>query len=568
MTITQTQSSPTAQKRAASLLEPSHPSEGSSKRPRNALDDSNLTGTISRSLHSNIKPSGNFLFNSTASIRARGLGVIHVLSDPLLLVIISTLGASDVLHLGSCSKALFAYCAHQPIWKDLFIQSSEGKLRGWAGTWRKTYLQQFEPTGCIATPEDHCMRPRLETPAIDCTGLFSDELYQPYLCANTDVSRYFYPRSRKDGVTTGPRSTMARADARTMTAETFERDFGSLSEPVVVFNALTHLAWPAFSPVTDDRGASSPLWSLQNLRKRFSQTSFRAEALDCSLQIYCEYADNCSQDDAPLYLFDSRFVEKTVGDGDSGMGADYIPPAFFGEDLFKLMEDKRPDYRWLIVGPERSGSTFHKDPNATSAWNAVITGSKGWVMFPPDTCPPGVYVSEDEAEVTSPLSLAEWFMSYFDAAWAEYGPNSHSDNRGKMKVGICNAGEIVYVPSGWWHLVVNLEASVAVTQNFASEHELVNVLRFMRDKPDQISGWSDDIACADLYETFCAVLRRERPGVLDDALKVLKRTAKRGAAEQQSVWDQVTKAGEAEGPQVGFSFGFEMDDEDPESEAE
>ena len=24
-----------------------------------------------------------------------------------------------------------------------------------------------------------------------------------------------------------------------------------------------------------------------------------------------------------------------------------------------------------IMGPAKSGSTFHKDPNATSAWNAV-----------------------------------------------------------------------------------------------------------------------------------------------------------------------------------------------------
>lgn len=59
-----------------------------------------------------------------------------------------------------------------------------------------------------------------------------------------------------------------------------------------------------------------------------------------------------------------------------------------GADLFSLLElglgDKRgqqqeqgrPDHRWIIWGPRGSGSTFHKDPNATSAWNAVIKGAK------------------------------------------------------------------------------------------------------------------------------------------------------------------------------------------------
>ena len=65
-------------------------------------------------------------------------------------------------------------------------------------------------------------------------------------------------------------------------------------------------------------------------------------------------------------------------------------PKYFDEDLFSVLGDEgRPDFRWLIMGPPRSGSTFHKDPNATSAWNAVITGSKKWIMYPPHALPPG-----------------------------------------------------------------------------------------------------------------------------------------------------------------------------------
>ncbi|CAE6427308.1 unnamed protein product [Rhizoctonia solani] len=557
MTLTQTTLA--SLKRSNSVQENSS-SKLAHKLPRR---DSNTDCTSKQTshLHSGIKPSGNLLFNPSLSIRQRGLGALDAFSDALLLGIIGLLTPKDILLLGSCSKALFAYCAHQPIWKDLFVRAANGKLDGWAGTWRKTYLQEFTPTGSPRRNVGRYMRP---TPVVDCTGLFSDELYQPYLCANTDVSRYFYPQSLREGA--------SRLNMKRVEAESIAHEFAALSaEPFIVTNALSHLEWPAFCCV-DSRG--EPIWELSNLLQKYSNVSFRAEAFDCTLQTYCAYAENCAEDDAPLYLFDSRFVEKTR------MGMDYTPPSFLSEDLFQLMGEKRPDYRWLIVGPAKSGSTFHKDPNATSAWNAVITGSKGIVfqffiriilltpfLWKAGLCFHQIYALQESMFLRMKQRLRlhshsrpqqEWFMSYFDGAWSEYGRGT-----GKMRIGVCRAGEVVYVPSGWWHLVVNLEPSVAVTQNFASEHELTNVLQFMRDKPDQTSGWSEDIACNDLYEIFCDVLRKERPEVLERALAALNKAPRKSSGEQQYVWDQVKKSTESEG-NCGFSFGFDVEGGDEE----
>src|SRR5208282_5608970 len=152
--------------------------------------------------------------------------------------------------------------------------------------------------------------------------------------------------------------------------------------------------WPAFKK-----------WSVEYLLEQFpsSEATFQIESVEWSLPTYVEYMSS-NRDESPLYLFDKDFATKTTANGIT-LEEDYWIPETFKEDLFTLLGNARPDHRWLIVGPKRSGSTFHKvhlfekgsenqDPNATSAWNAVISGSKLWVLFPPSITPPGVFVSD------------------------------------------------------------------------------------------------------------------------------------------------------------------------------
>lgn len=366
---------------------------------------------------------------------------------------------------------------------------------------------------------------------VDCSHLYSDALYRPFNCSHIVLDPYITNIPAKNQIPRLP----------DLSPEEFDEKWADtpfiLTEPIK--------AWPVYKD-----------WSVGTLLSRYGKHIFRAEAVDWPLRTYGDYmADN--SDESPLYLFDRAFVSTmglSVGPPEKTPGAAYWPPACFAEDLFSVLGDDRPDRRWLIIGPERSGSKFHKDPNATSAWNAVLRGPKYWIMFPSGDKrppPPGVFVSDDQSEVTSPLSIAEWMLEF------------HAEARrtpGCME-GVCGEGEILHVPSGWWHLVVNLEPSIAITQNFIPRAHLGSVLEFLSHKADQVSGFKKNVE--NPYQRFISGMEQEYPQLLKQAQEELQRKAEGKKRKWEDIVHGKADDSEEQNAEGGFSFGF-GDDSDAE----
>ena len=175
-------------------------------------------------------------------------------------------------------------------------------------------------------------------------------------------------------------------------------------------------------------------------------------AVTMRIDEYLEYAES-QRDDAPLYLFDDAALDLPEL---SSLADAYTTPSCFPFDFLAALGPERPPHRWLLIGAARAGTALHVDPHATAAFNTLVSGTKRWLLFPPST-DPSVLFSE---RARQGLEASEWLHECYPALPREI-PGFDLVQR---------PGETMFVPDGWWHMVVNLETTIAVTHNFVGPH--------------------------------------------------------------------------------------------------
>lgn len=265
-----------------------------------------------------------------------------------------------------------------------------------------------------------------------------------------------------------------RIDTRVLSTNDFIECYEKTKIPCIIKGIPENEQWIAHQK-----------WNFAHL-KSFNDALFKVGEDDegykvkVKMKYFLKYLRN-NDDDSPLYVFDSTYDVNKVA---KQLLHEYKVPSYFPDDLFSLVgESRRPPYRWFLVGPARSGTCLHIDPLGTSAWNTLLVGTKRWVLFPPGL-KKSVVKGTDMILKGEDDEATNYFIDILPRIKEKYA--------GQFPIieFFQHPGDTVYVPGGWWHAVLNVEDTIAVTQNYCSRANYEDVwVKTRVGRPKMCAKW-------------------------------------------------------------------------------
>ncbi|CAG8472472.1 1324_t:CDS:10 [Paraglomus brasilianum] len=408
--------------------------------------------------------------------RAISLGDFNVLTDDLLSeFILQKLPAEDLGRCALVSRHLYVFSRDDQLWKrhclDKWVSNKEVMTSfTFRGTWLLTYIFPSR----LSDEEERRVSSHPLCWPLRLKGIQSRYLYAKWCRCNMFLGNFVPPPEALGRI--------AIENGEILSKTKFNNLYDAPSMPCLITNTGVE-KWRAWDE-----------WKLNDIVHKYGNKIFRVanerggkvKYVPMTLASYLNYIRR-QHDETPLYVFDPSFVDNIPE-----MGSAYQVSEYFQDDLFSVLQSKRPPYRWIIIGPERSGASWHVDPLGTSAWNTLISGRKRWALYPPQLVPPGMSISrssanghqsllDDPAQANDSATSLFWYLEIYPQLTPELRPIEVLQEPGLY---------LCLVDGGIWH-VLNLEDTVAVTQNFVNVNNLDNVCEDLLSESDNQNIWDD-----------------------------------------------------------------------------
>ncbi|KAK6924811.1 Cupin-like domain 8 [Dillenia turbinata] len=309
-----------------------------------------------------------------------------------------------------------------------------------------------------------------------------------------------------------------KIDGRELTYTDFVKNYFEKNEPVVLKGLMDD--WRACKDWVFDNGKPNLLLFKNNFGKsqvqvadcscreftdqkrvEMSVSEFVDQWLKISSKESCSGSGQVNNGPAVLYLKDWHFVKEYPE------YTAYETPQFFLDDWlnfyldnYSMHRDPDPhkeindiccsDYRFAYMGAKGTWTPFHADVFRSYSWSANVCGKKYWLFLSPSQC----HLAFDRHMKSSVYDVFDdidqkKFPGFEKAIWLECTQEQN---------------EIVFVPSGWYHQVHNLEDTISINHNWFNGFNLSWVWDLLLRDYHEAREYIEDIKdICDDFEGLC-----------------------------------------------------------------
>ncbi|GJN18684.1 hypothetical protein PR202_gb05872 [Eleusine coracana subsp. coracana] len=185
----------------------------------------------------------------------------------------------------------------------------------------------------------------------------------------------------------------------------------------------------------------------------------------------------------------------------------YTTPTFFIDDWLNMYLDSHPihrdsdianhknevncaDYQFVYMGAKGTWTPLHADVFMSYSWSANVCGRKQWL-----------FLSPSQSHRVFDRNMRSSVYNLNDDVPEKHFPEFHKTEWLEC---IQEQNEVIFVPSGWYHQVHNLEDTISINHNWFNAYNLHWVWNLLYDDYKVAREYIEDIRdICDDFEGLC-----------------------------------------------------------------